>query len=155
MILEVAMLGRDKKKGSSADPTAISTLLGRDIVIEGTLSFKETIRVDGCVRGKLISEKGTLIVGEHSTLDADIQVGVAIVRGKINGRMEAAQRIEIHAPAQINGDIFAPSVTIDTGVVFNGNCTMHTQITQVMKSAESPSKTNTEEADGQKVVKKL
>jgi len=155
MILEVAMLGRDKKKGSSADPTAISTLLGRDIVIEGTLSFKETIRVDGCVRGKLISEKGTLIVGEHASLDADIQVGVAIVRGKINGRMEASQRIEIHAPAQVNGDIFAPSVTIDTGVVFNGNCTMQTQLAPTMKSAESLSKTTTAEADDQKVVKKL
>jgi cytoskeletal protein CcmA (bactofilin family) len=149
------MLGRDKKKGSSADPTAISTLLGRDIVIEGTLSFKETIRVDGCVRGKLISEKGTLIVGEHALLDADIQVGVAIVRGKINGRMEAAQRIEIHAPAQVNGDIFAPSVTIDTGVVFNGNCAMQTQISPTMKSAENPTETITAQADGQKVVKKL
>ncbi len=149
------MLGRDKKKGSSTDPAAISTLLGRDIVIEGTLSFKETIRVDGCIRGKLLSEKGTLIVGEHALLDADIQVGVAIVRGKINGRMEASQRIEIHAPAQVNGDIFAPSVTIDTGVVFNGNCTMQSQNASTVKTAESASKSTISDPDGQKVAKKL
>jgi cytoskeletal protein CcmA (bactofilin family) len=39
--------------------------------------------------------------------------------------VEAGQRIEIFAPAQVIGDISAPTVTIDSGVVFNGNCQMH------------------------------
>lgn len=137
------MLKREKKR-ASGDATTISTLLGRDTVIDGTLTFKETIRVDGRVSGKLVSEKGTLIVGENAVLDADIQVGVAIVRGRVNGRMEASQRIEIHAPAQVSGDISAPSVAIDSGVVFNGNCVM-----------QSPSKPLSSTPADQKVSKKL
>jgi cytoskeletal protein CcmA (bactofilin family) len=120
------MLGKDKRPASS-DSTTISTLLGRDTVIEGTLSFKETIRIDGRVNGKLLSADGTVIVGENAVLDADIQVAVAVIRGKINGRVEASQRVEIYAPAQVHGDIFAPSVAIDSGVVFNGNCKMQPQ----------------------------
>ncbi len=117
------MLGKDKK-GSGGDSATISTLLGRDTAIEGTLTFKETIRVDGRISGKLISPEGTVIVGEHAVLEADIQVGTAVIRGKINGRVEASKRIEIYAPAQVDGDISAPTISIDSGVSFNGNCKM-------------------------------
>jgi cytoskeletal protein CcmA (bactofilin family) len=117
------MIGKDKKR-PAAEPGTISTLLGRDTEIEGALTFKETIRVDGRVKGKLISSQGTVIVGEAAIIEADVQVGVAIIRGKVHGRVEAGQRIEIYAPAQVTGDICAPTVTIDSGVVFNGNCQM-------------------------------
>ena len=119
------MIGKQKQKQkTSGDTATILTLLGRDTVIEGNLTFKETIRVDGRIVGKLISAEGTVIIGEHAVVDADVQVGVAIIRGSINGRVEASERIEIHAPAKVHGDIIAPTVAIDSGVVFNGNCTM-------------------------------
>lgn len=117
------MMKKDKKRPQTESST-ISTLLGRDTQIEGTLTFQETIRVDGAVKGKLISSKGTVIVGEKAIIDADIRVGVAIIRGKITGKVEAGQRIEIYAPAQVNGDISAPIITIDSGVIFNGQCQM-------------------------------
>jgi cytoskeletal protein CcmA (bactofilin family) len=117
------MIGKDKKP-SAAEPGTISTLLGRDTEIEGALAFKETIRVDGRIKGKLTSSKGTVIIGENAVIEADVQVGVAIIRGKVHGRVAAEQRIEIYAPAQVEGDICAPIVTIDSGVLFNGNCQM-------------------------------
>jgi cytoskeletal protein CcmA (bactofilin family) len=120
------MLKKDKRP-VTGDSSTISTLLGRDTIIEGTLTFKETIRVDGRISGKLLSNDGTVIVGENAVLDADLQVAVAIIRGKINGRVEASQRVEIYAPAQVNGDINAPTVAIDSGVIFNGNCKMQPQ----------------------------
>lgn len=131
------MLKKDKKP--AGDSTTISTLLGRDTVIEGTLTFKETIRVDGRISGKLVSSDGTVIVGENAVLDADIQVAVAVIRGKINGRVEASQRVEIYAPAHVNGDITAPTVAIDSGVIFNGNCKMQPQPVQPPKGLK-PSK---------------
>jgi cytoskeletal protein CcmA (bactofilin family) len=117
------MMKKDKKQAAS-DPGTISTLLGRDTEIEGTFTFGETIRVDGRIKGKLASAKGTVIIGENAVIDADVHVGVAIVRGKVNGRIEAQQRIEIYAPAHVVGDISAPTITIDSGVVFNGKCQM-------------------------------
>jgi cytoskeletal protein CcmA (bactofilin family) len=120
------MLSKDKKR-PTAESGTISTLLGRDVRIEGTLNFKETIRVDGNIKGKLLSSQGTVIIGENAVIEADVQVGVAIIRGRVDGRVEAGQRIEIFAPAQVTGDIQAPTVTIDSGVVFNGNCQMQAQ----------------------------
>lgn len=142
------------KRQATADSATISTLLGRDTMIEGTLTFKETIRVDGEIKGKLISPEGTLIVGEHAALDADIKVGVAIVRGKVTGRVEAGQRIELYSPAQVTGDISAPSIAIDTGVVFNGNCAMQGEAPSPSKKLEKSGKPASAEApEDQKLQK--
>ncbi|MGD8837135.1 MAG: polymer-forming cytoskeletal protein [Desulfobacteraceae bacterium] len=113
------------KKLSHSDSSTISTLLGRDTQIEGTFTFSDTIRVDGHIKGKMVSANGTVIIGENSVVEADVQVATAIIRGKVNGRVEAKQRIEIYAPAKVSGDISAPTITIDAGVVFNGKCQMH------------------------------
>lgn len=117
---------KKNKNLATSDSSTISTLLGSDTEIEGTFTFSDTIRVDGSIKGKLISAKGTVIIGENAKIDADVQVGVAIVRGKVNGRIEAHQRIEVYSPAQVIGDISAPTITIDSGVIFNGNCQMNT-----------------------------
>jgi len=110
------------KKKESADH--ISTLLGIGTTIEGALAFKDTIRLDGAVNGKIFSDKGTVIIGERAVVEAQISVGTAIVKGTVIGHIQASDRIEVHPPAKITGDIQAPSVSIETGVFFNGNCSM-------------------------------
>jgi len=110
------------KKKEHADH--ISTLLGIGTTIEGSLAFKDTIRLDGSVNGKIFSEKGTLIIGERAVVEAQIRVGTAIVKGTVNGHIQASERIDVYPPAKITGDIQAPVISIETGVFFNGNCSM-------------------------------
>jgi cytoskeletal protein CcmA (bactofilin family) len=123
------------------DTETISTLLGAGTSVEGTLEFRDTIRLDGQVRGKVISPSGTLIVGEKALLEAEVSVGTAIIKGTVNGRVEAHDRVEIYAPARINGDVVTPSIAIDAGVVFNGQCTMLTkEITTTEKTPPAKEK---------------
>lgn len=135
---------KKEKKYPATDSSTISTLLGKDTSFEGTLSFKETIRVDGRINGKLISSEGTVIIGENAVLDADVQVAVAIIRGQVNGRVEARHRVEIYAPAQVNGDIFTPTLAMDSGVVFNGNCSMKSKTEQEISVPQKPAKNPSE-----------
>ncbi len=111
------------KKKVSADH--ISTLLGVGTSIEGTLTFADTIRLDGSVKGKIVSKEGTLIVGERAVLDAHIQVKTAIVKGTVSGPIHATEKIEAYAPAKITGDIQAATISIESGVRLNGNCRMN------------------------------
>lgn len=104
----------------------ISTLLGVGTTIEGSLAFKDTIRLDGAVNGKIFSEKGTLIIGERAVVEAQIRVGAAVIKGTVHGHIQASDRIDVYPPAKITGDIQAPVVSIETGVYFNGNCCMST-----------------------------
>lgn len=110
--------------GKSKDTAPITTFLGVETVIEGAVTFTGTIRLDGKISGKIESQAGTVIVGEKAVIEADISVGVAIVMGRVKGIIDAASRIEVYPPAQIDGDIQAPVISIDAGVKFNGKCTM-------------------------------
>ncbi|MBW2250973.1 MAG: polymer-forming cytoskeletal protein [Deltaproteobacteria bacterium] len=113
------------KKGKKHD--SISTFLGADASIDGTVEFRGAIRLDGNVKGKIKSNGGTLIVGEKAVVEAKITVGVAIIMGEVQGTIDAQDRIEIYPPGRVIGDIQAPVITVDEGGIFNGNCIMKDQ----------------------------
>jgi len=102
----------------------ISTFIGYGTTIEGNLEFQGTIRLDGNVKGQINSQGGTLIVGDKAKIQAQVQVNSVIVKGEVEGSLEAKERIEAYPPARIVGDIQAPAISIESGVVFNGNCVM-------------------------------
>ncbi len=113
------------KKGKKHD--SISTFLGSDASIDGTVEFRGAIRLDGNVKGKIKSNGGTVIVGEKAVVEAKITVGVAIIMGEVHGTIDAQDRIEIYPPGRVVGDIQAPVITVEEGGIFNGNCTMKDQ----------------------------
>jgi cytoskeletal protein CcmA (bactofilin family) len=103
---------------------ALTMLLGPRTTIEGTIEFRNTVRLEGNVNGKITSADGTVIIGETAQVHGEIMVNVAIIRGKVNGKIEARKRVEVYPPGHIEGDIQSPSVLIESGVIFNGNCSM-------------------------------
>jgi cytoskeletal protein CcmA (bactofilin family) len=104
----------------------MNAFLGKDTEFEGKLSFSGAVRIDGSFKGEILTE-GTLVVGETANLEADVQASHIIVSGEVRGNIAAENRIEVHAPGKIVGNIEAPIITIDEGVVFEGNCRMQKQ----------------------------
>lgn len=126
------------KKSKKVD--AISTFIGPDAAIEGTIAFQGTIRIDGKVQGKIQSNGGTVIIGEKAAINADIMVDVAIIYGEVNGTINAKDRIAAYPPCRVVGDIEAPTISIEAGVVFNGNCAMSSRTIAAKNSAPSVKK---------------
>jgi cytoskeletal protein CcmA (bactofilin family) len=81
------------------------------------------VRVDGKLSGEIFSED-VLVVGEGAQVNAEIDVGVIIVEGNVTGNIRAKRAVELHAPARVRGNIETPSLYIDKGVIFEGNCRM-------------------------------
>jgi cytoskeletal protein CcmA (bactofilin family) len=42
----------------------------------------------------------------------------------IRGDIHAAEQVELHYPGRVHGNIFSPSLFIDKGVIFEGECRM-------------------------------
>ncbi|MGD2037464.1 MAG: polymer-forming cytoskeletal protein, partial [Desulfobacterales bacterium] len=112
------------------------TFLGADSRIEGTIEFQGTIRMDGRVKGRILSNGGTLIVGEKAMIHADICVDSIIVMGEINGTIDAQKRVEVYPPGRVNGDIEAKVISIEPGGVFTGNCSMKKKTVPIKKPAD-------------------
>lgn len=98
----------------------IDAFIGEGTYFEGKFSFKGVVRIDGSVKGELKCD-GTLIVGETGVLDATIETRDAIIRGKVNGNIDAGGRLELKSPCSVVGDITAQALIVEDGVTLRGN----------------------------------
>src|SRR3989338_4810825 len=112
-----------REKGDSMASQQMNGLLEKGCEFEGKLTFEGTVRINGRFSGEIFSE-GTLVVGEGASLEGKVDVGNIIIHGEIKGTVKASDRIEMHTPAVVEGDITAQTLVIDEGVIFEGSCQM-------------------------------
>ncbi|MEK6607061.1 MAG: polymer-forming cytoskeletal protein [Myxococcota bacterium] len=101
----------------------INTLLGRGSAFEGKLTFEGAVRIDGRFKGDIFTD-GVLVIGEGAEVQAEVDAGTIIIEGYVQGNLRAKQGVEVHAPGRVRGNIVTPSLIIDRGVIFEGNCQM-------------------------------
>src|SRR3989338_8936172 len=82
----------------------ISGLIEKGCEFEGKLTFEGPVRINGKFSGEIFSD-GTLIIGEGASIDGKIDVGSVIIHGEVSGTLKAHDRIEMHTPAVVEGDI--------------------------------------------------
>lgn len=118
----MAMLKREEEN-VVARPGEIHTLLGKGSEFEGKLTFEGQVRIDGKFSGQIFT-KDTLVIGDGARVNAEINAGTVIVNGVVEGNIRATQIIELHQPGRIKGNLEAPALSIDRGVIFEGSCKM-------------------------------
>jgi cytoskeletal protein CcmA (bactofilin family) len=89
----------------------------------GELRFRDTMRIDGRLKGKIVSDN-TLIIGESGQVEAEIDCGVVSIRGTVSGRVHGRQRIELLAGAKVQATLISPKLVIEDGAFFQGDCEM-------------------------------
>ncbi len=120
----MAMLKRDDAP-LQPSPAAgdLNALLGRGSEFEGKLTFEGTVRIDGKFTGTILTDD-TLVVGEGAKVSAEVTCGTIVVHGEVVGNIRARGAVELHQPAHVRGNIETPSLTVDRGVVFEGQSKM-------------------------------
>ncbi len=117
------MINRSKDLSVPLTHGAITAVIDQGCEFEGKLCFHGTVRIGGTFRGEIYTPD-TLIIGEGARVDAQIDAGVIIISGEVNGSLRAKHRVEIHRPAVFRGDILTPSLSVDEGVIFEGSSKM-------------------------------
>lgn len=101
----------------------INAFVGKGVSFKGVISYNGTVRIDGQLDGEIHTE-GVLIVGEEAVLAAKITAGTVVCKGKITGDISAREKVKLRAPAVVNAGVKAPLLSMEEGVVFNGNLEM-------------------------------
>jgi cytoskeletal protein CcmA (bactofilin family) len=99
------------------------TILSPDIDFSGTLNFEKPFLIRGKVSGE-ISARGLLVIDEEAVVNANINASRVIIRGKVKGDVNAAEKVEVTITGKLAGNVTAPEIFMETGCVFNGRCTM-------------------------------
>jgi cytoskeletal protein CcmA (bactofilin family) len=105
--------------GSRKGVGVLNGFLDRGARFEGTLSFEDTFRIDGVLKGKVVT-KNELVIGDGAAIDAEIHAGRLSVSGSVKGVIYARERVEVHAGARIQAEIHTPSLLVEDGAVIHG-----------------------------------
>lgn len=109
-----------KAAGSHGD---LNGFLDAGSHMTGELHFEDTFRIDGKLTGSIVSE-GELIVGERGDVDGEIRVRRVFVSGTVRGTLRASERVEVTSAGKVFADLYTPSLMIEDGALFEGQCSM-------------------------------
>ena len=78
--------------------------IDQGVTMEGTLQLTGTFRIDGNVKGNIISEQ-TLILGENAKVEGQIEGNRVVISGRYDGVIFAKGRVEIQAKGVVTGEV--------------------------------------------------
>lgn len=113
------------RKDNQIEKGDIKAFLGPGSQFEGKLLFHEIVRLDGEFKGE-ISSKDTLIVGDGARVEGSINVGTLILSGTFTGDITATVKVDLRAPARVDGKIITPALIVAEGVIVNSTLDMST-----------------------------
>lgn len=103
--------------------STLNGFLDKGSHFKGELTFEDTFRIDGRFEGKIRSGS-ELILGDTADVNAHIQVGRLSVNGKLQGEVQATERIELLAHSRVLATLSAPILKVEEGAFFQGSCQM-------------------------------
>jgi len=103
--------------------TGTTSLLTKELKIEGDIQGDEDLHVEGYFKGS-IKIKGNIFVDQSGRVEADIEADNVIIQGQIKGNVLARRQLEIQSLGQLMGDCTAASIDIKEGAIFEGRSNM-------------------------------
>ena len=103
----------------SATAGTSKNVVNSDVEIKGTLKFSGELTFDGRLEGEIQTD-GVLNLGDGAVVNGNINAQSVVVRGKINGNINAKEKIDIKSKTEMFGDIRAAKLAIEEGVTFVG-----------------------------------
>lgn len=124
------MFGGKEKNGSissavSGNLGALNTLV-EGTTVEGKVTAKSDIRVDGTIRGSLDCD-GKVIIGATGFIEGQINCESAVIQGQFEGTLNVKDLLNVRQTAKINGEITTGKLIVESGAIFNVTCKMGTQ----------------------------
>ncbi|HEV8539674.1 MAG TPA: polymer-forming cytoskeletal protein [Nitrospiraceae bacterium] len=140
---EKDMANQETMNNGTENDASVIAFVGKGVEFKGVITYDGTVRIDGQLDGEIHTE-GTLLVGEEAVISAKISAGTIVSKGKITGDIVAKEKIRLMSPAILNGSAKTPILSMEEGVLFNGNIEMaHAEIHElpretVMRAVNAP-----------------
>jgi cytoskeletal protein CcmA (bactofilin family) len=115
------------KFGQSPQVTPVEqTVIGQSAVVVGNIVSQDQVQLKGHVVGNIDvngSPNAQLSVLSKAHVEGDISAQQAVVNGVVTGNIESTGRVELHAGAQVKGNISYSTMAIEHGAQLFGMMT--------------------------------
>ena len=103
-----------------AESQDYGTIIGADANFKGEITFDSAAKVLGKFEGS-IKAKGKVYIADGSQCKASVEAKEIAVEGRVEGNIEATDRLEVKPTGQIQGDIVAARMTMADGASLDGH----------------------------------
>jgi cytoskeletal protein CcmA (bactofilin family) len=94
--------------------------IGKSVTIKGELSGSEDLYLDGQVEGSIELRDHSLTVGPNGNVKANVSAKGVVVQGKLEGSVNASDRVELRQSARVTGDVTTQRISIEEGAFLKG-----------------------------------
>ena len=114
----------------------VVTLIGAGATCDGAFSARDTTRIDGTINGPVHIE-GSLIVGQSGKINGDVTAQNVFLAGEITSNVDCnSGKLEVSDSGKLTGDVTTKSIVIDENAIFQGRCTMTTDVNSAATAKE-------------------
>ncbi len=129
--------------GSSERPVSVprsvapATSVDASTQVSGKIICKETLRIEGRVKGEVRCDK-TVIIGEQAKVEATIDADAVIIFGEVKGDIAAKSKITLERTARMTGDLATPGIVIEEGAKLKGRIVIGAEEEPAAKRQPTP-----------------
>lgn len=109
----------ERNVGFEADENYINSIVGEGTHFRGHLQLSGLLRIDGDFSGS-IATTGKVLVGKNGRADCTIEADTVVIGGILRGAIYASQKVIVLSSALILGNIHAPRLIAEEGVLMDG-----------------------------------
>lgn len=104
-----------------AEDNIVNSIIGEGSEFKGEFKINGLLRIDGKFQGTIETD-GKVLIGQTGEAITDIKARLIVVGGYVRGNIFATERVIFLSSGEISGNIITPSILMEDGVRFEGNC---------------------------------
>ena len=112
------------KTSKLAEDNIVNSIIGEGSEFKGEFKINGLLRIYGKFQGTIETD-GKVLIGKSGEAVTDIKARLVVVGGKVRGNIFSTERVIFLSSGQIKGNIITPSLIMEEGVKFEGNCVIN------------------------------
>jgi cytoskeletal protein CcmA (bactofilin family) len=96
------------------------SVIGPDLTINGNLTSKGELQVDGEVQGDITGT--SVVIGERARITGILLAEEIVIRGQVMGSVRG-MRVSLLSTSRVEGDIYHQALIMEQGAFFEGKST--------------------------------
>lgn len=101
---------------------AFESRIGKGTKVSGKVNFRAPAKIEGEVDGEISGDD--ILIAQGATVSARIAATRITIAGQVSGEIIARERIELLPTARLKCTITTPSLVLNEGAQFDGDCKM-------------------------------
>lgn len=110
-------------KQTDFSKATFDTLVGVNTELNGDISSKGILRIDGKVTGN-VNVQGDIFIGEDAYINGDITASNIHIAGEVEGNITTSGVLKLLSSSKLTGDIQVQAFVCCEGSIFDGKCKM-------------------------------